>query len=165
MNSAIERLLSLRVSDVMNRGVVQVSQHDSLSQAAHTLAEKSISGAPVVDEQGRCVGVLSATDFVKRHAGRNPQRSASRLCGDEQQLSSPGPQGALNLAASGDELVCHHMSSAVQSVRAEQTLITAARMMCAEHVHRLPVLDDHGRVAGMLTSLDVVAALVHAVEE
>ena len=66
MNSAIERLLSLRVCDVMSSTVVEVSVNASLAEAAALLVDNNVSGAPVVDESGRCVGVLSSTDFVVR---------------------------------------------------------------------------------------------------
>jgi CBS-domain-containing membrane protein len=64
-----------------------------------------------------------------------------------------------------NDTVQDHMSRSVQSVRPEQTLLTAARIMCAQHVHRLPVLDVEGRSIGLLTSMDVVAALVNAIDE
>jgi CBS domain-containing membrane protein len=139
MNSAIERLLTLRVRDVMNRRVVQVASQQTMTEAAGTFLEHAISGAPVVDQANRCVGVLSATDFVKRHVGRSMDRS--------------------------QEQVVQHMSSKVQSIAADEPLMAAARLMCKEHIHRLPVLDSDRRLQGMVTSLDIVAALVNAIEE
>jgi len=82
------------------------------------------------------VGILSANDFVHREA--NPT--------DEDRVSC-------------------FMSSGVQSVEPEATLIKAAEMMCALHVHRLPVLDRHEKPVGLITSMDIVAALVNVVSE
>jgi predicted transcriptional regulator len=141
MNSARVRLLSLRVGDVMNRRVVQISKEQTLQEAARTYCDKEISGAPVVDGDQRCVGILSANDFVRCFAARKP---ASDEAGS---------------------LVGRHMTQSVRSITADEPLLAAARQMCDEHIHRLPVLDAEGRVAGMLTSLDIVAALVQAVEE
>jgi CBS domain-containing protein len=50
-------------------------------------------------------------------------------------------------------------------VQPEQTLLTAARLMCEKHVHRLPVLNLDGKPVGLITSMDVVAALVNAIDE
>jgi CBS domain-containing protein len=50
-------------------------------------------------------------------------------------------------------------------VQPEQTLLTAARIMCVKHVHRLPVLDSDNRPVGLLTAMDVVAAMVNAIDE
>ena len=58
MDIAVDRLMTLKVKDVMTRKVICVAQNQRLSEAAGLFLEKGISGAPVVDEQGRCVGVL-----------------------------------------------------------------------------------------------------------
>ncbi len=143
MDSAVDRLLTLKVKDVMTRNVVCVSMDISLAEAAAIFVEKKISGAPVVDQQNRCVGILSATDYVK-HERFMPDADA---------------------AATDQQAVRDQMSKGVQSVRPEQTLLTAARMMCVRHVHRLPVLDADGQPVGLITSMDVVAAMVNAFDE
>jgi CBS domain-containing protein len=48
----------------MRRDVVTISQEMSLRAAAHLLFQSDVTGGPVVDADGRCVGVLSATDFL-----------------------------------------------------------------------------------------------------
>jgi CBS domain-containing protein len=63
------------------------------------------------------------------------------------------------------ERVAEEMTAGVRSVQPEQTLLTAARIMCEKHVHRLPVLDLDGKPVGLITSMDVVAALVNAIDE
>jgi len=50
MNSAIERLLSLRVADAMSKDVVRLSPRESMADAAETLVDHHITGAPVVDK-------------------------------------------------------------------------------------------------------------------
>src|SRR5262245_36593457 len=66
MTFALDRLESLRVGDVMNREVISVSAAQHMIAASPGVVEHGISGAPVIDEQGRCVGVISAADFVRR---------------------------------------------------------------------------------------------------
>jgi magnesium transporter len=63
------------------------------------------------------------------------------------------------------DMVSRFMSSGVQTIAAEAGLLEAARIMCATHVHRLPVMDEQHRPCGVVTSLDIVAALVNTVEE
>src|SRR5262245_46733051 len=58
-------LPALTAQDVMSREVVTIPQRVSLGDAARLLRRASVSAAPVVDEQGRCVGVLSAADFLR----------------------------------------------------------------------------------------------------
>jgi CBS-domain-containing membrane protein len=57
------------------------------------------------------------------------------------------------------------MTSAVQSIRASAAVIDAARIMCNAHLHRLPVLDDTGRPIGIVSSLDLVSAMMNAMDE
>jgi len=157
MNSAIERLLGLRVGDVMTKSVVELPAHTTMAQAAETLVRHAISGAPVVDEQGHCVGVLSSVDFVQRE--RPPSGDV------EHQLRHDSPDAPFHIDAVAEDLVSTHMTPAVQSISAETSLVEAGRVMCAEHVHRLPVLDGRGRVVGVVSTLDLVAAMIHAIEE
>jgi len=164
MNSAIERLLSLRVSDIMRRDVIQVSAHESMGAAASRMLQHEISGAPVVDEYGHCVGILSAIDFV-RHESDIQQANQSveasvlfRSCYD----AMTRPSVALGQE---DDLVQTHMTPGVQAVAADTPLLDAARIMCGAHVHRLPIMDAAGHVEGIITTLDLVAAMVQAIDE
>ena len=68
MNSAVERLLGLRVKDVMRREVMTIDMSETIKSAAHKLFVAEVTGAPVVDGGGRCVGVISGSDFVGKEA-------------------------------------------------------------------------------------------------
>jgi CBS domain-containing protein len=58
-------LQALTAGDLMTRHVIQLPAVMSLRDAARLLRQAQVSGAPVVDQQGRCVGVLSAADFLR----------------------------------------------------------------------------------------------------
>ena len=162
MNSAIERLLTLRVVNVMSRDVIQVSPRQNMADAADLLFEHEISGAPVVDESGRCVGVLSATDFVRERCRRRVRAQGP----DREPGVSPGDvlpgQACVGFDA---HRVADHMTPILHSISEGSTLVEAARSMCDHHIHRLMVLDDHGHLRGVLSSLDVAAAFISAIEE
>ncbi len=165
MNSALERLLSLRVSQVMTKRVIEVSPHQTLAEAATLLSKHSLSGAPVVDELGHCVGILTATDFLVQE-GRLAESSQDRpLPGKDLEIRSDSEEEPIHMDTVDHEFVRHHMSDHVESVDKDMTLLNAARKMCDLHVHRLPVLDERQHVLGMISSLDIVAALVQATEE
>ena len=134
MFPGIDRLKRLQVRDVMSRRVIEVSANQTMSEAAQAFAQSAVSSAPVVDDQGRCIGMLSAADFIKR-------------------------DGRMN----GDVVHCY-MSAALQSVATDESLLQAARVMSAEHIHHLPVLEDK-RPIGVVSTMDIVAALINAVDE
>lgn len=65
MTTTRKPLTTLQAADLMSRDVVTIPQGMSLRAAARLLFEHQISGAPVADASGRCIGILSATDFVR----------------------------------------------------------------------------------------------------
>jgi CBS domain-containing protein len=164
MNSAIERLLSLRVGDIMNRQVVPIESCATIADAAKTLAEHDITGAPVVDGGGRCVGVLSVTDLAlnSRRAVRVGESAEAGLGGSLSAHRDGDPAGD---GVHQQTLVEDHMSPLVQTVDVELPIMAAARVLCREHIHRLIIVDAQSRPVGVVSSLDFVAAMVAAVEE
>src|SRR5271156_5679968 len=78
MAPATKPLLSLTAGELMTASVVMVPEEMSLQGAAHLLTQACVTGAPVVNKEGRCVGVLSGTDFVhwvdkNRDTGSQPR--------------------------------------------------------------------------------------------
>ncbi len=164
MNSAIERLLGLRVCDVMNSPVASVSENASLAEAAKLFATHEITGAPVVDVAGRCIGMISTTDFAMREHRLATARE-QRSMGWEHTVAQDGPDESIHIRTIAEDLVREHMSPAVQTINHMASLVNAARVMCREHIHRLVIIDEDERPVGMVSSLDLVAAMVAAVEE
>ncbi len=148
----IERLVSLRVADLMSTPVVSLRIELSLEQAAAEFNEKGISCAPVVDAEGKCVGILSASDFV---------RVFGAGCSREHLVEG---RGGWRIEPCSESIAAV-MTSAVQTIGREESLATAARMLCAQHVHHLVVIDAQGRPQGMLSTLDLSSALLNVVEE
>ena len=64
-----------------------------------------------------------------------------------------------------DDRVSNYMTRGVRWVNAQDSLIDAAELMCEGHVHRLLVLDKDEHVVGIISSLDIVSAVVGVVEE
>src|SRR5947199_9572906 len=111
MPVVLDRLQSLRVADVMNGDVVPLSTHQTMKEAAAVFSEHHISGAPVLDEQGRCVGILSAADFVSRER----EATAGAKSASEKNLRR-SPSGTSEIGDACPNRVAAHMTSSVQSV-------------------------------------------------
>lgn len=156
MHRAIDRLATLRVRDVMTRQVFCVRADQTLNEVADFFSEKGISSAPVVNEEGACVGVLSFVDFLKRRQ-RSPQAAgqASPSAG-----AVPGADNGVKPLSVRD---C--MTERIASIGPDELLLLAAQTMCARHVHRLPVLGDNKRLEGLISTMDIVAAMVKAIDE
>jgi CBS-domain-containing membrane protein len=154
-NNPIKRLQDLRVADAMSRKVACISGSDTMHRAAGVLANHSATGAPVIDDAGRCIGVLSATDFITFEMERSEELPAHG------RVTNRPPRG-------GDvawNSVQRFMATAVQTISDQAPLLQAAKMMCGEHIHRIVVLDDRSIPIGIVTTLDVVSALLSAINE
>jgi predicted transcriptional regulator len=145
MHRAIDRLGSLQVRDVMTRKVISVSANQTLAEVAQIFAEKDISSAPVVDPGGACVGVLSSVDFFKGRHG----------------VSGAGDSSDASL----QRRVAECMSPQVASIGADELLLKAAQVMCARHVHRLPVVGEGKRIEGLISTMDIISAMLNAIDE
>ena len=141
------------VSNVMSRRVATIPWCSSMDLAAATLAQAAVSGAPVIDSDGRCIGVLTAADFLRFGASCDDQSNRDREWDD-----ADG-----DAVAEGDS-VTKYMST-VQSVTPETPLVKAAEIMCAQHIHRLIVLNNRAVPVGIVSTLDIVAALIGAAHE
>ena len=156
MNEMFERILSLRVSDVMASEPVTVDASASMADVSQLFASQGLHSAPVVDPSGRCIGIITSSDFVKRNevysvANGQPHEIARHEAGIEVEPRSY-------------DYVSQCMTQGVQGVMPSTALIAAARIMTDAHLHVLPVIENNLPV-GILSNLDVVAALVNAFEE
>ena len=122
----------LKLSDIMNRDVFMLSASAPADQAAWELATRGFTGAPVSDETGRLVGVLSRSDLM------DPERN----------------QGSL-----GDKEVADLMTRAIFALEPQAPVIKAIRLMVREGIHRVIVMDARREVVGIVTSTDVLNAL------
>jgi CBS domain-containing protein len=144
-------LASLTAADLMSRELVLVPQDMSLQGAARLLSRGHVSGAPVVDAKGRCVGVLSATDFLhwveNGHTKQMPSETvcqAWQILGDE-----PSPT---------DTVACLMTADPVVAV-AGAGIGTLAQMMLDARIRRIVVVDHNERPIGIVSSTDVLAAV------
>ncbi len=141
------------------RGVLSaLTPQMSVAAAARLFAERRISGAPVVDESGKAVGVVSERDLLRArpHVGgdgggvdyylwfHGDSEIPVQVCGAE-----PDQRG----------VVADVMTRRVVWVTPETTLRAAIEQMLAERIHRLLVLDG-GRLVGLLSTTDVLRTLV-----
>lgn len=138
----------MKVSDLMTKDVVSVKPSMTLRDAAALLVEKRISGMPVVNEDNEVLGVLSEADILVKAGGSS---SRNRLLG---WLLEPDFGDEDKIRA---ETVGEAMSAPALTVTSHRPVHEAARLMVAEGVNRLPVVEDD-KLIGILTRADVVRA-------
>jgi CBS-domain-containing membrane protein len=129
----------------------------SLRRAARLLLDARVSGAPVVDDTGRCTGVLSTTDFmrwVEKEDGRPSESCAGSDFLPEWYLDclDAVPTDAVRLSMTADPV----------TASPEARIGELARMMLDAHVHRVIIVDEARRPVGIVSSTDLLAAVARA---
>jgi CBS domain-containing protein len=149
-------LYNLDALQLMSRDVVTVTEDMSLQAAAHVMCEAHVSGVPVLDGQGRCVGVLSTADFMHFVEHRQQVGAGGGFApASDWQLFDAS-------ALPSDEEVGQYMSRNVVTVSPKTPLADLARRMLDAHIHRLIVVDANDKLLGVVSSTDILAAVAHA---
>jgi len=140
---------SRRVSDVMTTSVVTVDRLTPYKEIAQLLARHRISGVPVLKMGREVAGVVTEADLLAAQATTARRlRSAAR----RPWWSRGEPHPALT---AGDL-----MTTPAITIGVDATVPAAARLMDTHHVRRLPVVDEHGRIAGIVSRRDLLSVFL-----
>jgi CBS-domain-containing membrane protein len=162
-------LLALTARDLMKGDVVTIARDMGMQAAARCLEQMHVSGAPVVDVEGRCVGVLSSHDFVACCAANRNRCSQHRAEAHRGPCPSRDGVGSdwqiVEVAESVEGMVRDRMTPDPVTARPETPIAQLARMMVDAHVHRLIIVDEQRRPLGIVSTTDLVAALARAEQD
>jgi CBS domain-containing protein len=120
--------VTMKVKEVMTRGVEVVHSHAGLPEAAALMRRLDVGSLPVVKD-GRLTGILTDRDIAVRAVADNLDMSTT--------------------------LVDDVMSKQVHSVKEEDDLDSAARLMADRQIRRVPVLGKNGQLSGILSMADL----------
>jgi CBS-domain-containing membrane protein len=156
MYTFTKSLQYLRAADLMKKPVQTVPQEMSLPTAGGLLQREQISGAAVIDGAGRCVGVISTTDFL--NASSKTPKKAGRQDSEEPVFN----EWQVDVDSLPADEVRNHMSRDVVTVTPATPITELARSMLDAHIHRVFVVDEERRPVGIVSSTDIVAAVAYA---
>ncbi len=125
----------LRVVDVMTHGVATITSGTPLPEAALQLSSARVSGAPVVSARGRPLGMVTHADML------DPRHVVAGATVDDA------------------------MTRVLFAVRRSDPAMAAAKLMVAQNIHRVVVVDDDGTLVGILSTMDMMRALVSSSDE
>jgi len=132
------------VAEVMTYNVVAVRQEAEFKEIVSVMHRRRVSAFPVLDSDDRVIGIVSEADLLPREA--YPARPAAAR--HEQRRRVPAKATALTAA----EL----MTSPAITVPPQATVTEAARVMYTRKLKRLPVVDDDGRLVGIVSRVDLL---------
>lgn len=148
----------MKVQDVMTTDVATTGPDAPLKEAAVELVRRRISGMPVVDGDRRVLGVVSEADILAKEG--DDRRGGG---GFLQWLVDPGDPW---ITARFDAVtVGEAMSQPAQTITANRPLADAATIMLDEGINRLPVVDDDGKLIGLVSRGDLVRAFARPDDE
>lgn len=126
-------LTKILVRDYMARHLVTLQPDDEVLRAIHTLIEHKVTGAPVLDKNGKLVGLLTEKDCM---------------------------QVVINATYYSEYvgLVSDFMSTDVEVMDAKDSIVEAAERFLNKRYHRYPVMDNN-RLVGQISRADVMRAL------
>jgi CBS domain-containing protein len=146
------------VRDIMEATPVTVSPETSVEDVVGTLREHELPGVPVVDGEGRCVGIVTEADLVlPDEQGDLHIPHYVNLFGGTVFLEPLG-RFEQRLRKAFASTAADMMTSKPDTVAPDTTVQEAARLIHRSGHNRLPVVDD-GRLVGVVTRLDVLGAL------
>ena len=136
----------MRVSDLMSQDVATVGVADSCQEAVARMVRQKIRHLPVVERDGRLVGVVTDRDLRHRLFEPRVMKEIGTVSVDQILKTVP---------------VKDIMSAPVVTVGPQDELETAARVMLEDKVGSLPVVEN-GRVVGIITETDLLRQIVRA---
>jgi len=136
-----------KIRDVMTTNVISIPADTSFKDAVRILTSHRVSGVPVVNRHGKVLGVLSEVDLVRREA--ELPRHWLRPLVPARRRSAPTVVGDL-------------LTTPAVTTTPDTTVAAAARQMVRHGYARLPVVDDKGRLVGIVCPKDLLGVFLRS---
>ncbi len=120
-------LSSVRVTDIMSHRVVTAAGNTSLGEAAKKMIENDVGSVVIIDEEGRCIGIVTERDFLRFFVEKVPPETPVR----------------------------EYMRKDPITVREDASINEARNIMITHNIRHLPVVGHNGRVIGILSVRDI----------
>ncbi|MGZ7069201.1 MAG: CBS domain-containing protein [Methanobacterium sp.] len=155
----------ITVKEAMQRNVIKFKDVDTISYVANVLREKNISGAPIVDDDKKVMGIVSEGDIMRLIEVHTPNVN----------LILPAPLDLIELpvrmrleldelsegiAKAAAVMVGEIMTKKVFKAKENMSISDAAMLMDKHKINRLPVVDENDKLIGIITRGDIIGALV-----
>jgi CBS domain-containing protein len=137
-------------ADLMSTNPISIRAQATVAEAVATLTDRGFGAAPVIDEAGRPVGVISRADVLIHDRERLTHPSSVR--------EAPLPEG-FGIEEVDGTVVEDMMTPAVFSVTPETPVEKVVEEMLALQVHHLFVVDKTGALVGVISAMDIVRHL------
>lgn len=141
------------IKEVMSTEIKSILPTNSVANAWQMMIQNHLKALPVVDESQEVVGILTDEDLIER-AGLHQRFSIAK------DLTSQEIENEINLLSRSQKLVKDVMTTPVITIPEENTLNQAVTLMKKHHLKRIPVVDNKGKIRGILSRFDILRQIV-----
>ena len=155
-----------RADDLMTPNPVSICDRAIVKEAAAFLLDKQFSAAPVIDDAGRPVGVLSNTDVVRYERERIEHVTAQHSTEQEGEIrlaSGERVHRGFHLEGVDGTEVRQIMTPVIFSVTPDTPADEVIQKMLTLKIHRVFVVDHHGVLVGVISPIDIMRKLVERI--
>jgi CBS domain-containing protein len=149
--------------DIMTAPVTSATEDQSLKEVLELLAKERFSGVPVVDKDGKAVGVISDTDIIRY----SQQLSVIPLSNLSGWISPYAEISDLASMRKGVDLlhkttVSQVMTKKIYTILQDASASDVAKLMNRRKINRVPVVDENGKLVGIITRADIVQCMANS---
>ena len=143
--------------DIMTAPTISVSKDNNVKAALDLLAEHNISGPPVIDNDGKVVGILSGSDIIRY----SQQKKVVPVSSISFWVSPYSETDDIASVRNGFEIlhrtiIENLMTRKVYTVSMDTPISEVAKLMINRKINRVPVVDNDGKLAGIISRADLV---------
>jgi len=140
---------SVKAKDVMTRKVFSVKRDASVEEIAELLAQNSISGVPVIEENGKVAGIISEKDFLSILGIENAKTIMGVISNC---LKNKGCLAISIRAQKAGDI----MTSPAITVLEDTAVSEIAGIFSTKNINRAPVIDPEGNLIGIVSRADIL---------
>jgi CBS domain-containing protein len=151
-------MADLTAKEIMTKEVKTISINASIEDLSELLIKNKISGAPVMDENNKMVGIVTEGDIIVQDADLHFPRYFKLLEGIIylESLNKFKRNLEKHLATKVEEI----MTKKVRTVNINTPINEIADIMLDARINRLPVMDENNNLAGIITRTDIVKSMI-----
>jgi CBS domain-containing protein len=142
-----------RIRDVMTQQVVTVNERASFKDVAMTLAERRVSAVPVLDREGRVLGIVSEADLVLKEEYPEGPPEGRMFQGRRRRIAQ---------AKAAGDTAAELMTAPAVTIGPDASVAEAARLLHHNGIKRLPVVDPAGPLLGIVSRADLLKVFLRS---
>jgi CBS domain-containing protein len=140
-----------KIKNVMTTDVATVREDTTFKDLVQVLDERDVSAVPVLDPSGRVAGVVSHADLLPKQGAQEPSESRSPMAW----LQHYWDRGRAQATTAGEL-----MTTPARTIGPEATVVDAAKLLDRHQIKRLPVVDDTGKLVGIVSRRDLLGVFL-----